>query len=91
MYTSIMDMEFENKNESNIQKSSQRERFEKLAESRVNKALDAMRIVSNLANKNNYEYSEDEAKAIYAALESEARSVRTRFEQEQRRKRNFKL
>lgn len=54
-------------------------KFVELAEKRVNKALEALRLVGNLANKANYEYSPDEAKRIVTALQAELMSVKSKF------------
>ena len=44
-------------------------KFRELAESRVNRVLHDIRLVGNLANRNNYEYSEEETQKIIAVLE----------------------
>ena len=54
-------------------------KFVELAEKRVNKALESLRLVGNLANKANYEYSTDDAKKIIAALQAELSTVRGKF------------
>ena len=54
-------------------------KFVELAEKRVNKALESLRLVGNLANKANYEYSPEDAKKILAALQSELTAVRSKF------------
>lgn len=56
-----------------------RERFVALAEARTDKAIHAIRLVGNLANKSNYEYDEGDANQIVRALEQELRAVKSRF------------
>jgi hypothetical protein len=69
-----------------------RERFVDLAEKRVSKAIQTIRLISNLANKNNYEYSEDESNRVIAALEAEVRHLKSRFAAEAAKRRQlFKL
>ena len=46
-----------------------RAKFVQLANQRVNKAIDQLRLVGNLSNKAAYEYSEDDAKKIVKALQ----------------------
>jgi hypothetical protein len=58
------------------------DRFEHLAERRVTEALKKMRLVANLANRRNYTYTDDQAKQILEALDSEMRSVKAKFRQE---------
>ena len=43
---------------------NKRQKFIELAESRVNRAIKDIRLIGNLANKNSYEYSEDDARKI---------------------------
>lgn len=56
-----------------------RDRFLRLAEKRVDRAVDAIRLVGNLSDPGNYEYSADEAKRVIGALESELGEVKFRF------------
>lgn len=59
---------------------SKDDRFIRLAESRVNKALKSIRLVANLANRNNYSYTDEQVERVFAALQSELRSARKRFQ-----------
>lgn len=54
-------------------------KFERLAEKRVTEALKVMRLIGNLANKRNYDYSEEHAKQIIDALDAELRQLKNRF------------
>ena len=42
-----------------------REKFIELANKRVNKAINAVRLVGNLSNKSNYDYTSDDIKKIF--------------------------
>lgn len=53
--------------------------FVRLAEARVNKALEALRLVGNLSNKNNYDYSLEEAREILVALQTGVNDLKTQF------------
>ena len=57
-----------------------RDRFVELAQARVTKAAQTMRLIGNLANPNNYTYSEDDAQKILAALDSELRLLKAKFQ-----------
>lgn len=46
-----------------------REKFIRLANQRVNRALDQLRLVGNLGNRSAYEYTEEDAKKIVKALQ----------------------
>lgn len=54
-------------------------KFLTLAERRVSRALNEMRLVGNLANTHNYEYSADEAQRIVSALEGELKLLKSKF------------
>lgn len=56
-----------------------RERFVKLAEKRVIRAIKDLRLIGNLANKGNYSYSEQDAQKILATLDGELKLLKTRF------------
>lgn len=56
-----------------------RERFVELGEARVKKAAQMLRLIGNLANHNNYDYSDDDAQKIISALDAELKLVRAKF------------
>ena len=55
------------------------EKFKKLAEKRVNVAMKQLRLIGNLANKSNYEYTPQDADKIHAALSRELKSMKAKF------------
>lgn len=59
--------------------ADKRERFVKLVERRVPRALRELRLIGNLANKHNYKYSVQDAKKIVGVLEAELKTVKARF------------
>ena len=56
-----------------------RTRFVRLAEARVNRTLRDIRLIGNLANTHNYDYTEEDVAKIFAALDSEQKALRARF------------
>ena len=68
-----------------------RRKFVELAEKRTNRAINDIRLVGNLANRSNYEYSEADSKAIVRAIEEELRALKAKFEQSSRGDKEFKL
>lgn len=66
------------------------EKFIRLANSRVNKALKQLDLISNLSNKNIYSYSENEIKQIIIALNKKIKEIENKFHQEINNK-QFKL
>lgn len=69
-----------------------RTRFVRLAEGRVPKAMKSIRVVGNLANEANYEFSDEDVKKIVSALQNELNELKRRFnEQGQSQMPTFKL
>ena len=66
--------------------SQKKIRFIELANKRVNKALKQISLISNLSNKNNYEYTKDEVKQVVEALESEVKKCKNSFERQLKEK-----
>jgi len=56
-----------------------RKRFVELAEARVQKAAHLLRLIGNLANQSNYDYSAADAQKIFAALEGELKLLKAKF------------
>ena len=61
------------------EQESKHDRFRRLAEQRVNRAIREMRLIGNLANRNNYEYTDGEVRALLSALERELKTTRAAF------------
>lgn len=47
-----------------MEKSEKRLRFEKVASNRVQKVIDYLALIKNCANRNNYEYGEEDVEHI---------------------------
>ncbi len=71
---------------------SNREKFIRLAEKRVNNAIKAINLIGNLSNKSNYSYSEADLDKIFSALNSEMKDCRAKFKNSVKdKKNNFSL
>ncbi|RKQ17495.1 hypothetical protein [Ureibacillus endophyticus] len=68
---------------------SKREKFEELGEKRMNEAIKKIRLIGNLSNKNNYDYTDEHVKAIINTLEMEIQLLKSKFKQEQIPEINF--
>ncbi len=68
-----------NKRQERKMEETRHERFQRIAESRTNRIIDQLRLLGNCSNRSNYEYSEDEVKKIFSAIESEIRAQKSRF------------
>lgn len=59
--------------------NNKREKFINLAEKRVNSAIKNIRLIGNLSNRKNYDYTDMHAKEIINALENEIKELKRRF------------
>ena len=57
-----------------------RENFVRLAESRTNKILKDLDLLSNLSNKTNYTYTENDVRKIFDALLKKLKDTENRFD-----------
>lgn len=60
--------------------NSRRARFLKYRESRVSNAVHAISLCENMANKNSYDYSEEEARIIIKALSDAVTRLKNTFD-----------
>ncbi len=74
-----------------MSKETKRERFVRLAEARTNKILEMIRLLGNCSSKANYEYSEEDVKEIFGALEKELRNTKNKFLGIEAKEEKFKL
>jgi hypothetical protein len=58
---------------------SRREKFRQLAEKRTNKALEAIRVVGNLSNRQTYKFEDTEVRKILKALRDAVSEIEARF------------
>ncbi|MDA7938543.1 hypothetical protein N9B71_05695, partial [Pirellulales bacterium] len=62
-----------------MSRESNRQKFVELAERRVTKAMKAIRLVGNLSNKANYQYTDDDVEKIFKALRRSLDDMKARF------------
>ena len=62
-----------------MKEETKRERFVRIAETRTNKILSMMQLLGNCSSKSNYEYTEDDIKKIFGALEKELKNTKNKF------------
>ena len=72
-------------------KETRHSRFKRLAEARTEKVLDMLDLIGNLSNKSFYEYSEEEVKTIFNAIEKSVKENRDKFKKHYKQKRRFTL
>jgi hypothetical protein len=59
--------------------SENREKFVRLAEQRVNRALREIRLIGNLSNRAAYESTDDDVRKIFRVLQKEIEAAKARY------------
>ena len=59
-----------------------RQKFVSLAESRINKTIKDLRLIGNLSNRNSYDFTDDDVRQMFRALQKELDSAKSRFSQD---------
>ena len=58
---------------------TKRDKFVRIAEARTNKILEMMRLLGNCSSKSNYDYTDEDIKKIFGALEKELKNTKNKF------------
>jgi len=58
------------------------DKFRRLAERRTNDAINRIRLLGNLANRNNYEYSDQQVNEMFTAIDKELKQAKKKYEDE---------
>lgn len=67
-------------------KETKREKFVRLAEARTNKILNMLQLLGNCANTNTYDYTQKDVEKIFAAIESEVKETKKKFNKMENKK-----
>jgi ABC-type Fe3+-hydroxamate transport system substrate-binding protein len=57
-----------------------KENFKRVAEQRTNKIIKTIQLLGNCSNKYKYNYSEEQVKKIFNAIETELKLAKNKFE-----------
>ncbi|MBA7704266.1 hypothetical protein ES703_113068 [subsurface metagenome] len=63
---------------------SKRDAFRRLATQRTNNVLDRLRVLGHCSNPHLYEYSDEDVKRIFKAIDAELRAVKAKFQNSSR-------
>ncbi len=58
---------------------TKREKFIRVAENRTNRILKDLELLGNCSNKSNYEYSHEDVKKIFSAIDDALRTAKGRY------------
>ncbi len=56
-----------------------KERFKRIAAARTNAVLQKLRVLSNCANRQYYDYTEEEVDIIFSAIEKKVKEAKSKF------------
>lgn len=60
-------------------KESRQQRFQRLAEKRVNRVLNDIRLLGNLANRSSYDYTDKDIWKIFKVIDESLKHSRSKF------------
>ena len=66
------------------QTETREDRFKRLAEQRVNVILDKLRLLGQLSNRGNYDYTDAQVEAMFKAIQKDVNEAKSKFRQESR-------
>ena len=70
---------------------SKKDKFVRIAEARTNKIIDIIRLLGNCSNKASYEYSKEDVRKIFTAIENELKAAKAKFDSSSDDSIKFKL
>lgn len=65
-----------------MEKSKNRERFERVASNRVQRIIDTIALLGNCSNRSNYEYTKDDVELMFREIGKALRDARNTFQNE---------
>ena len=60
-------------------KSARRERFENVAARRTQRILDFLDSLGNCSNRSNYEYTDEDVRKMFSAIENKTKNIKASF------------
>ena len=61
------------------------DKFKRLAKQRGDRVLNDIRLIGNLANTNNYTYTDQEVNKVFSTIEQELKVAKLRFQSSKKR------
>mgnify|MGYP000854863695 CR=1 FL=1 len=72
-----------------MENESKADRFKRIASKRTNDVLEKLRLLGNCANRNSYDYSDEDIERIFSELNKQLKITRQKFSPQE--KTTFKL
>ena len=73
------------------QNETKRDRFKRLASLRTNEVIRRLKVLGNCANKQAYEYYEEDVNKIFGEIDRKVREVKAKFNPLEGKEKEFKL
>ena len=73
------------------QNESKRDCFVRISEARTNKIIDMLRLLGNCSNTATYEYTKEDVKKIFTAIDEELKATKSKFDTVTTNNSKFKL
>ena len=73
------------------EQETKRDKFVRLAEARTNKIIDMIQLLGNCSNKSVYDYSKEDVKIIFSAIEEALKNAKSKFDTTDSENIKFKL
>lgn len=72
-------------------RETERSRYIKIVERRVNRILDNLDSLGKCSNRKNYDYSDEDVKKVFGEIERKIRKIKLLFQETPKNKKRFKL
>jgi hypothetical protein len=69
--------------------TTKHEKFKRLARLRGNRALEDIRLLANLSNRNNYDYTDADVRKLFVVIEEELKTAKAKFTSSPKREIQF--
>lgn len=75
----------------NIKNETRLQRFKRIASKRTDSILHYLNLLGNCSNKSSYDYTDEEVKKIFKAIDEQLRITKARFKGHKSSKKKFRL
>lgn len=72
-----------------MNKENKSDKFKRLAKTRGDLVVRYLRLLGNLSNTNNYEYTDEEIRKVFAVIEEELKHSKIKFNSKKKREIKF--
>ncbi|MBU0471614.1 MAG: hypothetical protein KKF65_03250 [Nanoarchaeota archaeon] len=77
--------------EQSSSQETKEQRFVRIASRRVQEIVKKLQLLQNCANRGNYQYTDDQVRKIFSAIDEELRKVKSEFSRQNSKEKKFRL